>query len=65
MKADKDFYDTLRAEISGGKNDVSTNLIMISKGRKPKEGDGVNEGNGDQCLNKSKENLTTKKRKRS
>lgn len=59
MKADKEFYDTLRAEISGGKNDVSTNLIMISKGRKPIEENDVDESKG---LNNSKEILALKEK---
>ena len=43
MKADKEFYDTLRAEVRGMKDGVSTNFIMISKGRKPIEEVGLDE----------------------
>jgi predicted RNase H-like nuclease (RuvC/YqgF family) len=62
MKADKEFYDTLRAEVRGMKDGVSTNYMMISKGVKPIEEDGIDELTVNQGPNNNKEMLALKEK---
>ncbi len=59
MKADKEFYESLRAEVRGIKDGASTNFMMISKGRKNIE-EGVDDLRNNQGLNNSKEILALK-----